>query len=854
MAADSGFPYFHGHVGFHPVSGTIPPEPAVAEALSELGQYLSDQFAPLMVADSVTVLTHVPAERVADQIEAWAEGQRAGSGLPVTDYLFHGLRKVQIVGEFGLVPPSLFTPFMKALQAATLQRAPASDRARLASDLARLGDARTMTLDQVELIHRPGSEGAPPTPGWPEAPSETPELGTGRPVPRRRSGGVRLNVPPGMRVSPEIVRRLNLILERLSDLAPSVPADQKSVLAAEAFATVSAAASSPEEMDEQLREFQSAGLAKGTYDVFQALTENLPGWWTPGLPENERTDPGLVAMHRLVTLAADRVEASRRLREMVETAIEQFNVGALGRAVRMFALVLKMTERGDVAPEMIESLRANGHHSLDPERMQELLKAHERHGFPRVVMRFFRAFAPERLLDELGQESRRDRRNVLLALMETHGDEGRLAVFERLVRTPLELRDYYLFRNLVHLLRTIPRSVNTSWEAEHEIARVIRLLVPESPPFLVKDIMAYLASLHQRLAHQAIFLFLEGLEGALESPATPAGDRAQLLECLDQICSVLAEGDDSPGWAAVARHGLREDPRLGNTLARLGELGRRDLSGAPELVDRLVTAGFEELRDRRRGSPAESEGRRLRQIVAALALTWTPQTRAFFELLATRLPEEDEVAREAARILRTIASPEVSAVPKGSLVGDLETFALPTLLQNLAELKSTGTLTVMDDEGRSVAALAIEGGLVHDARHEDLVGAEAVYELLERPFSGRFAFVPNPAAAAGAFGSPLEVVPLLLEGMRRYDELRRSEALIPGDAVFSVMKPTQLKVPGEKDAHFVSQLWGALTRGATVEECERTLRVDAYRIRYATAFWVQQGTLEVAWPWATGSS
>ena len=76
-------------------------------------------------------------------------------------------------------------------------------------------------------------------------------------------------------------------------------------------------------------------------------------------------------MQRLVTLAADRVEASRRLREMVETAIEQFNVGALGRAVRMFDLALKMTERGDVAPEMIESVRANGHHSLDPERIQD---------------------------------------------------------------------------------------------------------------------------------------------------------------------------------------------------------------------------------------------------------------------------------------------------------------------------------------------------------------------------------------------------------------------------------------------------------------------------------------------------
>lgn len=855
MACEAGFPYFQVHGGAQAVNGTTPPEPVVAEALSELGQYLSDQFAPLMVADSMTVLTRVPAERVAEQIEAWAQGQRAASGLPIADYLFHGLRKVQIVGEFGLVPPSLFTPFMKTLQAATLERAPASDRARLAADLAHLGEARTMTLDQVELIHRPGSEGVPPSPAWSEAPSESPELGTGRPLPRsRRGGGVHLNLPPGMKVSPEHVRRLNMILEHLSDLAPSAPADRKSLLAAEAFATVSAAASSPEEMEAQLREFQSAGLAKGTYDVFQALTENLPGWWTPGLPENERTDPGLVAMQRLVTLATDRVEASRRLREMVETAIEQFNAGALGRAVRMFDLALKMSATGKVAPEMIESMRLNGHNSLDPERMQELLKAHERQGFPRVVMRFFHAFGPEQLLDELGQESRRDRRNVLLALMEAHGDEGRHAVFDRLVKTPLELRDYYLFRNLVHLLRTIPRSVNTSWEPEHEIARIIRLLVPESPVFLVKDITAYLASLQMPLAQQAIRLFLEALEDALESTSTPSGDRAQLLECLDHTCSVLAEGDDPQGWTAVARHGLKEDPRFGNTAVRLGELGRRDLSPAPELVNQLVEAGFEEVRSLRRGVPAEGQGLRLRQIVAALALTWAPQTRALFEILATRLPDEDEIAREATRILRTIAAPEtVSAVPKGSLLGDLDTFGLPTLLQNLSELKSTGALTLLDDKGQSVAALVVEKGCIRDARLEDLVGAEAVYQLLERPFSGRFAFVPDPTAAGGAFGSPLEVVPLLLEGMRRHDELRRSEALIPGDAVFSVLEPTLLKIPGESDSHFASQLWDALKRGATVHDCERTLRVDAYRVRYATAYWVQEGTLEVAWPWATDS-
>ena len=50
-------------------------------------------------------------------------------------------------------------------------------------------------------------------------------------------------------------------------------------------------------------------------------------------------------------------------------------------------------------PDTVEPLRAKGHQSLDPERLGELLDDRDRRGFPRVVLRFFRAFDPEELLD-----------------------------------------------------------------------------------------------------------------------------------------------------------------------------------------------------------------------------------------------------------------------------------------------------------------------------------------------------------------------------------------------------------------------------------------------------------------------
>ncbi len=810
------------------------PDSVVAEALGELDQYLSDRVAPLMVSEAMMVLARAPIQRVAKAIHTWAAAQRTASALPISDYLFHALRKVQIVGEFRLVPPSLFEPFFTRLQVAVLELTPAAERATLTVEVARLGEARTESVDQVERIHRPGGErrdrDAPPPVASEPA----------RPPAAKREGRLHLAAARGLPAA--ILRRLNLALDALARLAPSAAPERREALAAEAFASASLGASSPAEMQAQLDEFRTAGLVEHTYDVFRLLGEKLPGWWTSGLPDSEQAGRPLAAMQRMIMLTDDKREAARRFREMVESAIEQFNAGALGRSVRMIDLALQMIERGDVAAEIAEPLRAKGHQSLDRERLRELLAVKDRQGFPRVLLRFFRAFAPETLLDELAREPGRERRQLLLALMEAHGDEGRRATFDRLVRTPVEMHEYYVFRNLVRLLRTIPRSVNTTWEPEHEIARVIRFLVPDSPLFLVKEIADYLTAMHHRVADQALALFVETLEGALTAGDGSAREQAHWRSALDAVCSVLAACPETSAWGTVVEHGLKREPRLGSPLARLAELGRQDLAGAPDLNARVSGAAFAELPVDAGSAPRE-QMQRLHYWVRTLSGTRSAEARAFFEILSLRCPEA-EVGRQARGVLRELGAslPGVVA-PHGTLAGDLDVFCLPGLVQSLGELRQTGTLTLIDAAGRAAAHLAFANGRIRDASMGELVGHDAFYQLLERPFPGRFTFVAEAAPGGAEHPEGSEITPLLLEGLRRQDELQRLETLIAADTVLVPKSGDPTEVPGESDAALVKTLWRTVATGSTVADCEQTVRVDAYRAWAVIGHWIESGVL-----------
>src|SRR5204863_400951 len=84
------------------------------------------------------------------------------------------------------------------------------------------------------------------------------------------------------------------------------------------------------------------------------------------------------------------------------------------------------------------------------------------------------------------------------------------------------------------------------------------------------------------------------------------------------------------------------------------------------------------------------------------------------------------------------------------------------------------------------------------------------------------ASTPAPAGETTVAGSPAgqQFMPLLMEAMRRYDELQRAAAIV-GDHVR--LKPTGAKPtapPEESDGVFVRDLWTKVKGGTTAAECE----------------------------------
>jgi hypothetical protein len=196
----------------------------------------------------------------------------------------------------------------------------------------------------------------------------------------------------------------------------------------------------------------------------------------------------------------------------------------------------------------------------------------------------------------------------------------------------------------------------------------------------------------------------------------------------------------------------------------------------------------------------------------------------------------------AAKALTALAHAGKPPAPAG-LSGDLELFGLPNLLQTLGQSKLSGILARMDAGGRAQASLLFEDGRFRGGHVGSVTGTEAVYQLLERPFPGTFAFVSRAdVASQPRVGPPADVVMLLMEGVRRYDELKRAAAAVPdGARLQATGKPHT--TPDDEDPDFATLVWKHAISGKTAQECEAEIHVDSYRVRRLLASWLEQGAL-----------
>ncbi len=861
-----------------------PPNPELDEALIELHQYLSDAVAPLIVADSVQLLMKYPPEVVANSIRAWTGGQYrrgAAAAVPVSDYLFHTLKKIHMMAEFNLVPREPLEIYLAGLRPLILALCPQEDRAMLLENLGRLGDAPAAVSPAQNIFRQAPTEGS-----GPRATASSSAPGGG-------SGGITSGDTAG--VGDTAVRglhRFSLLLDRLEAQGGLVGPAASSPTPVQAGAVSPAAAPPPaptaggnealayaarsshsgQELDVYLTRLKALGLEAGMANVFRALSQTLPGWVMPTLPAPAGAAPGaaaapappetgaLGAMRRIIQDADDPVETGRRFQEMVKAGIERFNEGSLPQAVSMLELAERLTTEKKVDAGTVELVRRRLGETLDGEQLKKFTEKPDQWGHLRKVLQFFTAMRPEGLIEELPREQKRDRRRLLLALLEVHGAQTRVAAFEGLARVPptaVGEEEWFFRRNLVYLLRRIPRTAEASFEEESDV--VLRHAQLGLPLLLVKESIATLAQYKDERAEQGLTQLLFELEAMLGQQEEAPYEPKDLRALLDRVAATLGKLPAPRARRALIEHAGKKQPQLGDTIARISELSGQDMSEDTETVDQLLALLKANLPFKLLGMTLRQSDQSLVRVIEALSGTPSPSVRRVMEEIVSRFVGQD-AGKAAAKALAGFdrpkpeaptaaasdaASDAAAAGPAVSLQGDLEVFGLPALLQSLAESSASGALTLRPPKGgEAFASMSLREGKLTDIQRGHLRGEDAFYQLLERPLPGQFAFVKG--AAAEKPGEKLrEILPLTLEAMRRYDEFQEAAVLVPDTVVLVRTEVTATPHPTEKDGSFLQAVWERASQGGTPLDCEAAVASDSYRIRRALAHWVESGALKI---------
>jgi hypothetical protein len=155
-------------------------------------------------------------------------------------------------------------------------------------------------------------------------------------------------------------------------------------------------------------------------------------------------------------------------------------------------------------------------------------------------------------------------------------------------------------------------------------------------------------------------------------------------------------------------------------------------------------------------------------------------------------------------------------------------------------------LTLYGAAKETLGSVSLAKGKLLDARVGPLRGADALFQLLEKPIAATFGFVTTPVEAlhAGASGQGEDVLGLVLEGMRRYDELQRAAALVPDGASFQPTDTAPTPLTQERDGRVVALVWSKAGAGEHPAACEAAAQTDAYRVRRLLAHWVEEGALK----------
>jgi hypothetical protein len=823
-----------------------------SEALQALRMYLSDSIAPLIFADTAQDMFKIPVQAVAAEILGWVASQsHIGEAVSTSDYLYHAVKKLHLLGELELIPRDKLKAFLDALTPYLLQSCPEHERASLATSLGNIEQIDTTTASAVGVGH--AASGAHPV----VAPRVAAGAGAG-------AGAVLSDPRVGLllhRLQTQLPAQLGggvpggqsagQLLDQLQGQAVSAKAAVPHPLVAGIVAEAAALAQNPTELETSIGQLQSYGVPVVEDGIVRMLGRSLPDWAPPQVEGSAEPPPqnAVRAMERIISMAGDRQQKYKRFGELVTTAVEEFNKGSLGRAVTMLDLAHRMIDDEEVEPTIVETVRDKAYQALEEKQLRTLAEDEDSHYLLRRMMGFFPQLEPEQLFVDLEEEENRDRRRLLLLLLSAQGEEARAAALDALRGVVGGERSFPWFveRNLVYLLRTIDRPQDAPVDAEVDV--LIHESALDNPLPLIREAMATLGQLESERVVQTLVARVNELEDALTGDRQIPHGEEEAQSLLDTAITMLARTGTPEARRCLIAHGLKRQPHLGNTLGRLAKLGSHDLSDDSTAVQRLVGALREELPTKVLG--VSVGGRRkadnAERLIEALSGTDLPVVREAFSDIGKKYSGQPLGAAAEQALGRMGTQPQTEEASTAALAGDLGLFGLPSLLQNLSDSNLSGALTVLDAVGQTAATIQLDSGMIRRAQVGHLHGDSAIYQMLERPILGRFVFVEseNDSDINMEKGEAKPIQPLLFEGIRRYDEFMRAVALAPDDARFNATEHKPTKAPDEPNMDLLKSVWYKAVEGSTPVECEAEFPVDAYRIRRLFEHWITEGALSM---------
>jgi hypothetical protein len=813
------------------------------EIVEELRSYLSDQIPPLLAADSVRFLIQRAPEATTEQIQRWLSYQfqaRAGT-VPVADLVHHTLGKLYLLADLGLVPPKELNGYLAELTEALLPLCPPDDRELVRSGIAR----RKLGSQQITASSFPVGPAAPargpvarPDPGGPIATDE---------------------------LAGEL-RRFSLLLSQLKPAAPGGaahgPVAPGDALAPSLLAAAATSARDGAELGKYVQHLGDLGVT-GTDPavVVRTLAGSLPDWAPAQVGTVQDLGSQARALHRFVDLGEAPPQRLERFRELVRAVVEAFNAGFLGRAVALAQVSRILARDSRVLEADVERTCQRAYEALDGERLRALAQDSRNHGLLRTILELFPPLRPPALLDLLEDEPDRMARRLRLTLMEVHGPAARPAVLDRLENALADARPdaWFWQRNLLYLLHRLPGADEAA--GDREVERVVQFSELVHHPRVVGEAILRLAQIRREGAERALRDRLQQVDTALAGGGASLPSRDDLERIRGLLITALLRNGTPPALRAVAEAALRR-LRQGGDASSLADLRAVDLSADPGLVSDLLQALRERLPRRLLGVTLARNQETVAQIIDSLSATPAPAVRQALREVAERFPAEP-FAQDASRVLAGLDAPpsasEAKPAPAPSepsapglspqrMEGDLQLFGLPNLLQTLAQSRLTGTLTLRDRRGATVASMALADGDLAACASGRLHQEAAFFLLLERPLATSFAFSAGRVAGRPGGPEPWPILPLLMEGMRRYDEYQRARDLVPDAAVLVPTGTRPTAPPAERDGAFVRDLWSRVKQGTTAGACEEALATDPFRVRTLLAHWLTEGAVAPSGP------